>query len=344
MRDVVEKDLVEKIAETVLYEGYLLFPYRRSAMKNQARWTFGGVYPRPYSEATGGDDPWLMQTQCLVVGDADTEIEIKVRFLHVADRRVVQQGDGAMRPVDSLRVGELVHRPWEEALEREVSTRCRLGALAHGERRMEIAVPQGQSEELLREPSGSTVGALIREWQPVQGEVIITAEALGEQGHRLTVRIANTAPWSGEDRNAVLRRTLVSTHTILRVSGGEFVSLLEPAAAYQEAAAQCENIKTWPVLVGEPGERHTLLSSPIILYDYPQVSPETPGDLFDGTEIDELLRFSILTLTDEEKQEMRESDARGRAILERTEAMTPDELMQLHGVVRNLQFVREDGP
>jgi len=337
-------DLVDRIAETVLYEGYLLYPYRRSALKNQARWTFGGVYPRPYSEATGGDDPWLMQTQCLVTGDGDTALEIKVRFLHVADRRIVEQVNGVPRPVKALRVGERVYRPWEEALEREVSTQCSLGDLAHDGRRVEICVPAGQSEEPLTDLEGNVVGAILREWQTVQGALEIAAEPLGEPGHRLTVRIVNTGPWNGEARSAVLRRTMVSTHTILRVSGGEFISLLEPPAAYQTAAQECENIKTWPVLVGDPGERHTLLSSPIILYDYPQVSPETPGDLFDGTEIDELLRFSILTLTDEEKQEMRESDERGRAILERTEALTPDDLLRLHGVVRSLQYVRGEEP
>ena len=81
------RDPVEKIAAAVLYEGYVLWPYRRSAQKNQRRWTFGGVYPRAYSEAEGGSDPWLMQTQCLVVGERPT-VEVQVRFLHVVKRRV----------------------------------------------------------------------------------------------------------------------------------------------------------------------------------------------------------------------------------------------------------------
>ncbi|MDQ2732536.1 MAG: hypothetical protein M3Y56_12835, partial [Armatimonadota bacterium] len=111
---------VEKIAEVVLYEGYLLFPYRRSSMKNQQRWTFGGVYPREYSEAGGGDDPWSMQTQCLVVGDANTELEAKVRFLHVADRKIAQDIDGSPQWVERLQIGELVHTPYEEAAERTI--------------------------------------------------------------------------------------------------------------------------------------------------------------------------------------------------------------------------------
>ena len=80
-------DAVEKIAAAVLYEGYVLWPYRRSAQKNQKRWTFGGVYPRAFSETAGTNDPWLMQTQCLVTGEEPT-VEVKVRFLHVVERKV----------------------------------------------------------------------------------------------------------------------------------------------------------------------------------------------------------------------------------------------------------------
>ena len=102
-------------------------------------------------------------------------------------------------------------------------------------------------------------------------------------------------------------------------------------------AAECNNIGTWPVLVGDEGERDTMLSSPIILYDYPQIAPESPGSLFDGTEIDEILSLRILTLTDEEKQEMRQSDERAREMLERTENMPPEQFMKLHGALRGLQ-------
>jgi hypothetical protein len=358
-------DAVEKVAEAVLYEGYLLYPYRRSALKNQQRWTFGGVYPRAYSDASGGDDPWIMQTQCLVVGDEDTRLEVKVRFLHVVDRGVAESVEGALHHVEVLRVGEQVYRPWEEAVERVVivggsdgKRPVRLGDLIEHSRWIKIDVPEGRAEEPLIDPARGLVGALIRTWRSLRGAVEIAAESLDEvlasaprvaPGYRLTVRIVNTTPWLGRagderPRAAVLRQAFVSTHTILRAQGGAFVSLLEPPAEYQEAAGRCENVKTWPVLAGEPGERRTLLSSPIILYDYPQISPQSPGNLFDGTEIDELLTLSILTLTDEEKQEMRESDARAREMLERTEALTPEQLMQLHGAIRSLQPLRREEP
>ncbi|MCA1849441.1 MAG: hypothetical protein LC704_10760, partial [Actinobacteria bacterium] len=134
------------------------------------------------------------------------------------------------------------------------------------------------------------------------------AELLQEGIFRVTVRITNTTPWGGEDRESTLRQTFVSTHTTLEVEAGEFVSLTDPPEELGEAAEGCENLKTWPVLVGEEGERNMLLSSPIILSDYPQIAPESPGDLFDGTEIDQMLILNVLNLTDEEKEEMRASD------------------------------------
>jgi hypothetical protein len=82
-------------------------------------------------------------------------------------------------------------------------------------------------------------------------------------------------------------------------------------------------------------DRSTVLCAPIILSDYPEIAPESPGDLFDGGEIDQLLILNILSLTDEEKREMRDSDPRAREILERTEALSEDELMRLHGARRS---------
>ncbi|HLK58027.1 MAG TPA: hypothetical protein VKU00_15775 [Chthonomonadaceae bacterium] len=358
---------VEQIAEAVLYEGYLLFPYRRSALKNRQRWTFGGVYPRAYSEATGGSDPWRMQTQCLVVGNAETQLDIKVRFLQVIDRRVLTDVAGTLRPVEELRIDGQTYRPWEEAREREIRLRdtsgdrpLRLGDLLTTGRLFPITIPAGSEEEPLRSSDGRDQGILVHAWRALWGDIEVAAEALelpaeerealapGEALYRVTVQIVNCTPWSEEgeempSRQEAVQQAFISTHTILRVEDGAFVSLLEPPDAYQRAAGECENIKTWPVLVGEPGERHTLLSSPIILYDYPQISSESQGNFFDATEIDELLTLSVMTLTDDEKQEMRESDAHGRAILERTELLSEEQIMKLHGVVRYLQPTRREG-
>jgi hypothetical protein len=183
------------------------------------------------------------------------------------------------------------------------------------------------------------VGALVRGWRALRGTVEVEADLLREGIYRLTVRITNATPWKGEDRESTLRETFVSTHTALTVEGGEFVSLTDPPEELRELAEGCENIKTWPVLVGEEGERSKMLSSPIILYDYPQIAPESPGDLFDGTEIDQLLVLNVLSLTDQEKDEVRASDPRAREILERCESLSPEELMNLHGAIREFKML-----
>jgi hypothetical protein len=334
-------DTTKKIAEAVLYEGYLLWPYRKSARKNQQRWTFGGVYPRAYSEARGEDDPWIMQTQCLVVGDGGATIEVKVRFLHVTERKVGRKSGETLELVEELRVGGELYLPWDEATEREIAVgRFKLSELGSPER-IGIDIPAGSREEPLRGPAEEVVGALVRGWCMLRGTVEVEAEPLREGIFRVTVRITNTTPWGGEDRESTLKQTFVSTHTALGVEGGEFVSLIDPPEELEEAAEGCVNLKTWPVLVGEEGERNMMLSSPIILYDYPQIAPESPGDLFDGTEIDQMLILNVLNLTDEEKEEMRASDPRGREILERCESLSPEELMKLNGTFREIRMLRE---
>jgi hypothetical protein len=333
-------DPVEKIAAAVLYEGYVLWPYRRSAQKNQKRWTFGGVYPRAYSEAEGGNDPWLMQTQCLVVGEKPT-VEVKVRFLHVVQRQVGRKtAQGTLEFVDELRVGRERYLAWEEAAERGVVVSGLGLAALETPMRATISVPAGKEEEPLAIDGGEVVGALVRSWRSLEGTVEVEAEPVREGLFKLTVKIMNTAPWSGQNREETIYQTLVSTHTILKVEGGEFVSLMDPPEDLKRPAKECENVKTWPVLAGEEGDKHTILSSPIILYDYPQIAPESPGDLFDGGEIDQLLTLSILSLTDEEKEEARATDPRAREILDRSESLTEEDLMGLHGAVRGFQSLR----
>ncbi len=324
-------DPVRAIADAVLYEGYVLWPYRRSALKNTRRWTFGGVYPRAHAEAReAGDDPWTMQTQCLVEGAEHTRIEVGVRFLHIVWRQMV---DATGRDVDELLIGDERHLTWEEAVEREVTLEpVGLGELAAG-RDVAIAIAAGRTVQAL-----TPDGAVVRSWEPLAGSLRVGAERVSPGLYRLTAVIENATPWPGGPREAALRRTFCSTHAVLHASDGAFVSQTDPPPERREAATACENHGTWPVLVGEEGERHTLLSSPIILEDHPRIAPESPGDLFDGGEIDQLLILNILQLTDAEKAEARASDPRVREILDRSEALSPQELMRLHGrTVRELQ-------
>jgi hydrogenase maturation protease len=176
--------------------------------------------------------------------------------------------------------------------------------------------------------------------------VELCTERLEHELFRLRVRILNCTELPDAERltrDEVMLRALVSTHTILEVRDGAFVSLTDPPEKWRTAAAGCRNEGTWPVLVGEPGESDAMLSSPIILPDYPQVAPESPGDLFDATEIDEILTLRILTLTDEEKAAVAALDQRGRALLERTEALAREQLLGLHGTIRGLRPVSDGG-
>jgi hydrogenase maturation protease len=336
----MNRALVDRVVNAVLYEGYILYPYRPS-VKNRQRWTFGGLYPPAYSAAQGGSDPCSLQTECLVEGDGHTRVEATVRFLHLTARRVGELPEGCDSParyVEALRVDGKLLQTWQEAEERTVAlAETPLADLFAGPQTKGFAFPAGRRREEIRQASGKAVGVIDRQQQALQGTVEVAAAAVGERLFRLTVRVANTTVLENAgraDRDEALLYALVSTHVILGVQGGAFASLLDPPDRCRAAAEACRNVGVWPVLVGEEGERDTMLASPIILYDYPQVAPESPGDLFDGTEIDEILTLRILTLTEDEKQAAAAVDERARALLRRTEGLGAEELLRLHGTLR----------
>jgi hypothetical protein len=328
-------DRARQVADAVLYEGYLLWPYRRSALKNQQRWTFGGVYPEAHS-ARAPDDGCAMQVQCLLEARPACTVEVRLRFLHVVDRCVVAWREGRLQPVDELVVAGERHLSWDEAREREVVARASLRDLLAAPTRASIEIDEGTADEPLLDEARVPVAALRRSWLRLRGELELRADPAGSGVARLTARAANTTPFAG-DRRAALRQTFCSAHAVLELRDGAFVSLTDPPPALRSAAAACENVGTWPVLLGEEGERGRMLASPIILPDYPQVAPESPGDLFDGTEIDGLLILGILSLTEAEQAEMRATDPRAREILERCAALTPEQLLRLHGQVREVR-------
>jgi hypothetical protein len=322
-------DPVRQIADAVLYEGYVLWPYRRSALKNQQRWTFGGVYPEAHSARRGGiDDPSEMRAECLLEGDRATRVDVRVRFLHVVRRQVMRAGE----PVDELEAGGRRHLSWEEAVEREIAVpELRLGEGA----RHAIEVPAGEQREEL----GGT-DAIVRSWRALAGAIDVASAELRPGLHRISVRVSNASPFAGTSREAALEQTFCSTHAVLRAARGAFVSLTDPPPALAEAAQACENAGVWPVLVGAAGDRSTVLASPLILPDHPEIAPESPGDLFDGGEIDQMLVLNILSMTEEERRDMRDCDPRTREILERTEALSEEELLRLHGTIRELGLAR----
>jgi hypothetical protein len=328
----VRPDPARAIADAVLYEGYILWPYRASAIKNQRRFTFGGAYP-PAHSGRHPDDRASLTTEVLLQGAESTRAQITVRFLQVVRRDVVG-ADGAA--LEELHLAGQRYLAWEEAVEREIkSPGLELGQL-EAVRRIPISVRSASDREALPE----SAGALVRSWHTLQGEIGVHATPVAPETWRLTVEVANRTPFDGEKREDALAMTFCSTHTLLSSEDGEFVSATDPPPDLEALAAECRNVGTWPVLVGEPGDHHTMLSSPIILEDYPRVAPESPGDLFDGGEIDQLLILNILALTDEEKAEMAASDPRAKEILERTEALGPEQLMALHGTIRERGMAR----
>jgi hypothetical protein len=333
-------DHVRQIADAVLYEGYILWPYRRSALKNQQRWTFGGVYPESWA-AAHEDDAALMRTECLLEGDEDARVDVGVRFLQVVERQPFAKADEGSVPVDQLDAGAVRHLAWQEATEREVPLNGLTVDQLRSQREHQIAVPAGAEQEKVSGPDGRPLGHLSRSWRELCGLLRVRADQARGGLWRISVEIENTSPFTGESREAAIEQTFCSCHTVLKARDGSFVSLTDPPEHAREQASRCENVGTWPVLVADDGDRSTLLSSPIILSDYPRIAPESPGDLFDSSEIDQMLVLNILTLTDEEKREMRESDPRAREILERTEALTPEQLMRLHGAIREMSIVRE---
>jgi len=341
---------VEKIAEAVLYEGYMLYPYRASAVKNQQRWNFGVLCPRSYSEQQNGSEAWIMQTQCLLQGVAATRLSVKIRFLQIVDRTIGQSLNPTLQVpedttadvkiVDKLEIGDQTFVPWQEAVEREVSSPPLHPAAFSFHPPVPFEFPAGREVEPLRDDGGRIAGVIIREWKALSGLLDIYSEPCQDDVVKVTVRICNLTsydPSPAQVRADALMHSLVSVHTMLVVENGQFVSLLDPPEDLKQLASECHNVGTWPVLVGEEVDGDTMLSSPIILYDYPQIAPESPGSLFDGTEIDEILSLRILTMTDEEKREMRQSDQRARQILERTENMPPEQFMKMHGALRSVQ-------
>jgi hypothetical protein len=195
-------------------------------------------------------------------------------------------------------------------------------------------------EEIEQTPTGRVV----RRRRALSGLVTVTAEPLpGPWGAmRLRVRVENrTSLPEAADREAALPAALVAGHTVIGVSGGRFVSMVDPPEWATEAVAGCENIGTWPVLAGPPGKHDVMLCAPIILYDHPEIAPESPGDLFDSTENDEILTLRTLALTDAEKREVRATDPRAAELLDRTENLDAEQLERLHGAIRYLRPVSE---
>ncbi|OLT17011.1 hypothetical protein BJF79_18050 [Actinomadura sp. CNU-125] len=330
---------VRAVADAILYEGYLLYPYRRSSGKNRVRWQFGVLTPRSWADAHGLDDTsvagsaesWWQQTECLLEAPEDATVTCRLRFLQLQRRTVERRApDGTFEEVGALGT----HLPFDEAVPREFDFAAPLAELLAGGRRFAVRAPAGAE----REPADG--GRIARRRLDVDAVVTVSAARCDtpSPAYRLRVRVENghAADRAAASRDAVLHWSLLAAHTMIAVVDGAFVSLLDPPRWAEDAARECANVHTFPVLAGPEGAREIVLSSPILLYDHPRIAPESPGDLHDATEIDEILSLRTMTLTDAEKREARATDPRAAEILDRVDGMPHEVFERLHGAVRSL--------
>jgi hypothetical protein len=301
------------VADAVMYEGYILYPYRASAPKNRSRWQFGVVMAPGYT-AVDPSERDFAQTECVLEHSAQTTVAVVIRFLQVQRRT----SDGSS---------------WDEAVEHEHLIRADAARLLDGGHVTEFEIPAGEDRE----------GDVVRRREHLTASVSVLATPLpGPWGAvRLRVRVDNrsasaTAPRTRED---ALPTALVAAHMIIGLDDGAFISMTDPPEWASAEVQACENIGCWPVLAGADGGREVMLSTPIILYDHPELAPESPGDLYDGTEIDEILSLRTLALSDAEKQEARATDPRAAALIDRVEALGPDDFNRMHGAIRSPRVV-----
>jgi hydrogenase maturation protease len=285
----MNQELVDQVVNTVLYDGYILYPYRGSAKKKRQRFTLGRVYPEEYSLEQGGAEPFSMQTECLVEGFAHATLAITVRFLHPMTRDIgelsvpMRKMPAADNPDFFHVVPELVvdgahHAGWQEAIERAVPIPAiTVGELLERSRAIPFRFPAARSLEPIRDRAKMIAGVIVRRQEEVCGFIELTAEPVDVAVTKIGVRVVNQTPvprHGFDDRDEIALRTLASAHTLLHVKDAAFLSLIDPPEAYAPAAATCRNLGTYPILVGDEArqQRDTLISSPIILYDYPRIA------------------------------------------------------------------------
>jgi hypothetical protein len=284
-------DRLRELVDSLLWEGYALYPYTPGATKNATPTPFGIVYPPVYAATLASTFDHL-ELRCVLEAPPDAVLSTEVRFLaasgerHQAQARDVQLA-GAM-------VGALLDR----AAEKHVSVPCGGGA------------------------------------PPLVVALSLGAKLLPEGGYDVTLRVQNrTIVSSGLDRAGALARSLISTHPILHVAGGRFVSALERPRG---------SVNTFPVLAGEADD--VVVGAAIVLPDHPQIAPESRGSLFDSTEIEEALLLHVRTLSDGERKDIERQDPAVREMIARAEAATPADIVALHGRVTVRDPVTREPP
>jgi hypothetical protein len=282
-------DQARGVADAVLYEGYLLYPYRASSAKNRSRWQFGVLVPPSFASDDVGEHSTTL-TECVLDGAQRGSVHVRLRFLQVQQREV---RDWTGCAVECLRVGGEEYLPWQEAVEHEREVVVSVGDLLDGEQEFPVVVEGGELVDELPDHNGRVQGTVVRQRRQLFGVVRLSARVIPGPygGIHLRVEVANaTGREDGDDtRESALRSSFVAVHLLLGVTEGAFLSLLDPPEWAKSAIEGCANVRTWPVLIGATDRSDTVLSAPIILYDDPEIAPESQHALYDSTEIDEIL-------------------------------------------------------
>jgi hypothetical protein len=335
-------DHARRVADAILYEGYLLYPYHKSAQKNQVRFQFGVLMPPGYA-LIDPNEASACQTECLLECPDDAAVEVLVRFLHL-QRRVVQRASPEtpdLHDVATLSVDDAEYTAWDEAVEREQRLTTVVSSLVAGDKDVAFRIDAGKAAEDLNDASGRLAGRLVRRWGCLDGVIRLHAERVAGpyQALRLRVQVENSTVPRAElrSRDDGLGSALIAAHFLVGVPGGTFLSMTDPPEWAAADVAACQNIGSWPVLAGPDECTDLMLSSPVILYDHAEIAAESAGDLFDATEIDEILTLRTMTLTDAEKRAARATDSRAADLLDRLDDLPPQMLERMHGAIRYLR-------
>ncbi|CAM5598582.1 hypothetical protein AB0F92_21165 [Kitasatospora aureofaciens] len=300
-----------RIADAVLMAGYELHPHRVSEAENRLRRQFGVLVPPEYT-AQGGEHSH-QRTECVMEAQYDDRLAVELRFLR-AQRRTVEQAvkGGGFEPVEELELADRVLVECDEAVEERIELLLSVEELTGEVVQHGFRLPGVGSTELLHE-RGSAVGRLVRRREQVDGLVRLRVEELPGRyrAQRLTVEVENASTWTpprGAGREEALPRSLLSTHLLLALEHGRFLSVADPPDWARSAVERCRNERTWPMPAGPDGGYQVVLSSPILLEDHPPIPPESPDALYEATEIDEIRALRTATPTDRRKREPRGSD------------------------------------
>lgn len=317
---------VRAIADAVLYEGYLLYPYRATSGKNQSRWQFGVLGPPQAAERGLGEQDTL-SAQLLMLPGPDAALTIVVRFLQLQHRAVQRQVGGGFEPVGELTTPGRTWLAWDEAVECELSLGPFDESTLATAQTLPIVVAGGSAIE---DVDG---GRLVRTREELRAELTVRCDP--DDGlRRISLSVRNIGAVT-DDKDTAIATSLIGTHLIAQLTDSAFVSLLEPPESAVDAVGRCRQHRCFPVLAGPPGDTDVVLVSPIILYDHPEIAEQSEGALFDSTEIDEILTLRVMTMTDDEKAQARATDPRAAQIIDRCDGMSPEALLNLHGVLRD---------